>query len=120
MTDDPRSIDEFRYGTSRKYKEELNRFLINRGLTLQVVNGQVCLMRREFVDGFKRPPAQTKKCSEPSCRSSYKIDWHDMVEAHKQGWFMQRNGASWCPEHVPDWVQEWREAKLKESSDGIS
>ena len=24
------------------------------------------------------------------------------------GWFVQKDGTSWCPDHVPDWVEEWR------------
>jgi NTP pyrophosphatase (non-canonical NTP hydrolase) len=32
--------------------------------------------------------------------------------AQTAGWFMQRNGDHWCPEHVPDWVEGWREREL--------
>lgn len=39
--------------------------------------------------------------------------WDDQ-RAQNLGWFMQRNGDVWCPNHVPDWVSAWR-AKKNES-----
>ncbi|WP_157533939.1 MULTISPECIES: hypothetical protein [Microbacterium] len=26
----------------------------------------------------------------------------------KSDWFFQRNGAAFCPDHLPEWVPEWR------------
>lgn len=29
----------------------------------------------------------------------------------KSGWFFQRDGTQYCPEHTPEWVAEWRARK---------
>jgi hypothetical protein len=39
---------------------------------------------------------------------------HGTIDAHQRGWFLQRNGDAWCPDHIPDWVVEWRSKKSKE------
>jgi hypothetical protein len=31
------------------------------------------------------------------------------VRAHDAGWFEMRDGRAWCPRHVPEWVQGWRQ-----------
>ncbi len=33
--------------------------------------------------------------------------WANM-RAHQEGWFTLKTGDSFCPAHVPAWVQEWR------------
>ena len=31
-----------------------------------------------------------------------------VMKAGREGWFFQRDGTAYCPEHVPDWVEGWR------------
>lgn len=50
-------------------------------------------------------------CAEPGCTAAHKSDRWNNSKAQKLGWFMQRNGDSWCPDHVPEWVAQWREEK---------
>lgn len=52
-------------------------------------------------------------CKEPQCENDYFPDRWGKIEARNKGWFLQRNGAAWCPEHIPDWVEEWRKSKEK-------
>lgn len=33
----------------------------------------------------------------------------DVIKAGEAGWFFQRDGTAWCPNHVPEWVESWRE-----------
>lgn len=47
-------------------------------------------------------------CSAPDCSTSHKSSKWDNRKADKHGWFHQRNGDSWCPEHVPEWLETWR------------
>lgn len=36
--------------------------------------------------------------------------------AHDEGWFEQKDGTNWCPDHTPAWVQAWRARKAAEGS----
>ncbi len=49
-----------------------------------------------------------KQCAEPGCEAAHAEHYHGKVQAQLDGWFMQRNGDAWCPEHNPPWVEEWR------------
>lgn len=51
------------------------------------------------------------QCAELACAASIKPDGWSKTDAHKKGWFFQKNGLIWCPEHNPDWVAEWRASK---------
>ena len=53
------------------------------------------------------------KCHQPDCSRSFqrKSKW-DNIRAVDQGWFLQKSGENWGPEHTPEWVEEWREDKL--------
>lgn len=55
------------------------------------------------------------KCAHPGCPKVFR-DRHqwDQNEAQKAGWFFQKNGDRWCPEHNPPWVVEWRLKKAME------
>jgi len=33
--------------------------------------------------------------------------WRDYTK-RGGGWFEQKNGDTWCPKHIPEWVAEWR------------
>lgn len=48
------------------------------------------------------------KCAQPGCAASAKDDRWAKIKAHDAGWFEQKDGTAWCPEHVPDWVARWR------------
>ena len=51
------------------------------------------------------------RCAYPGCTNGYKTHrWND-IKAHDAGWFQQKDGRSWCPEHIPDWVVQWRSNK---------
>jgi hypothetical protein len=54
---------------------------------------------------------QPHKCAKEECTKTYMDHHWGTKEAQREGWFMQRNGDSWCPDHVPDWVEAWREKK---------
>lgn len=58
----------------------------------------------------------TVTCAQQGCATSYhnKSGW-DSIRAQSKGWFEQKNGKSWCPEHVPDWVPAWREQQAREA-----
>jgi hypothetical protein len=45
-------------------------------------------------------------CSADGCDATVPDHYWGKVKA--AGWFFQRNGDAWCPEHVPEWVAEWR------------
>lgn len=52
--------------------------------------------------------APDKKCSRPECSRTFRDHRWGAIQAQNDGWFLQTNGDAWCPEHVPDWVPEWR------------
>lgn len=54
-----------------------------------------------------------KTCSHPDCNQEFKDHAWGHIHAHNQGWFEQKNGDVWCPNHIPDWVAKWRAKKLK-------
>jgi hypothetical protein len=47
-------------------------------------------------------------CSDPTCDESHKDHRWGKIKAGSSGWFMSKDGSSWCPKHIPDWVKEWR------------
>lgn len=52
-------------------------------------------------------------CRKTNCQNDYFPDKWGKMEATRKGWFIHRNGSAWCPDHIPDWVVEWREKKAK-------
>lgn len=44
-------------------------------------------------------------------RSGRASKW-DAIRAAESGWFEQKDGTLYCPEHVPDWVEPWRASRL--------
>lgn len=56
----------------------------------------------------KNPDTTYKTCAADGCDSNYPDHKWGATKAHEDGWFLQRNGDSWCPKHVPDWVAGWR------------
>jgi len=57
------------------------------------------------------PDGYTVRCSEPGCLHNVSNHYWGKVAANDAGWFFQRTGEAWCPEHVPEWVEEWRARK---------
>lgn len=49
-----------------------------------------------------------KSCSKEGCDKKYKDHSWGKIKAGGKGWFFQKDGTAYCPEHVPDWVEEWR------------
>jgi len=45
------------------------------------------------------------RCSNPDCEETIPSNKFSHI---KSGWFFQKNGDSWCPEHIPDWYEEWK------------
>lgn len=56
----------------------------------------------------RSPHVPDKKCAQEGCGRTFRDHQWGATQAHKEGWFHQQNGDSWCPEHNPDWVKEWR------------
>jgi hypothetical protein len=57
---------------------------------------------------FEGHEVKPKGCSEPGCTASYVPHKWGSINAYKAGWFLQKNGKDWCPDHIPEWVDEWR------------
>ena len=55
-----------------------------------------------------------KGCSQDGCTATYKDHEWGHKKAQREGWFLQLNGDSWCPDHNPPWVKEWRNKKRRE------
>ena len=49
-----------------------------------------------------------QKCKHEGCNNKTKTDRWNKVRAAERGWFFQKDGSIWCPDHVPDWVASWR------------
>jgi hypothetical protein len=62
------------------------------------------------VTGYQTKP---KKCAAPKCAATYIPHNWGTRKAQREGWFMQKNGDSWCPKHVPEWVEAWRASRDK-------
>jgi len=48
------------------------------------------------------------KCCVPGCTNETVANkWADIQSA----WFFMKDGSAYCPEHIPDWVADWRRNK---------
>ena len=47
-------------------------------------------------------------CAQPRCTQTVGGSKWDRIRASKAGWFFGLDGNAYCPEHVPNWVAEWR------------
>jgi hypothetical protein len=54
-------------------------------------------------------------CADPLCPNEFKAHYWGSVKAHGAGWFIQKDGTAWCPDHTPEWVAAWRARKEKTS-----
>ena len=49
-------------------------------------------------------------CSHRGCKNKHKNNkWANIKAISEKGWTHQKNGDVWCPEHLPEWVEAWRE-----------
>jgi len=55
---------------------------------------------------MKEPDHQHVRCDHPGCEA--KIKNHAWGKIRAEGWFFQRNGKAYCPDHLPEWVDKWR------------
>lgn len=61
-------------------------------------------MTRETYEGV-----QPLACAHEGCEAGgFKDHSRGRIRAHDAGWFIQKNGDAWCPEHTPEWVEAWR------------
>ena len=49
-------------------------------------------------------------CEHDECDASYHTHKWDAIK-EGENWFQQKDGTAWCPQHIPDWVAEWRKRK---------
>ena len=57
-------------------------------------------------DGHSDKAYALIKCT--CCNATAKNNYWSKMRASKQGWFFRRNGACYCPDHLPEWLEEWR------------
>lgn len=54
------------------------------------------------------------KC-ETCPRTTRSTKWRD-IRAHDAGWFFTKDGKVYCPDHVPAWVEQWRETQTQKGN----
>lgn len=59
-----------------------------------------------YVDGKLKRYTQ---CDAEGCKARVRDHAWGVIKA--DGWFFQKNGDSWCPDHIPDWYWEWKGVK---------
>jgi hypothetical protein len=52
-------------------------------------------------------------CAAEGCPLSFPTHRWGKTRAHDEGWFEQKDGTAWCPDHVPEWVEGWREGRTE-------
>jgi hypothetical protein len=50
-------------------------------------------------------------CAAADCSATHPDHAWGKIHAHGAGWFTQKNGTAWCPDHVPEWVTSWRQKR---------
>lgn len=63
------------------------------------------------------PHIMDKECAHPGCPAAFRDHAWGATKAHKDGWFHGKDGNSFCPEHVPEWVEAWRARRKKLTSE---
>jgi hypothetical protein len=46
-------------------------------------------------------------CSHDGCSNGTKVNRWAKIRAQDEGWYFQRNGSLWCPEHRPSFAPAW-------------
>lgn len=49
------------------------------------------------------------RCSVPDCKET--LPNHAWGKIKADGWFFQKDGTNYCPNHIPNWVRAWRKRK---------
>lgn len=61
------------------------------------------------MSGFENPhEVGMSKCSHEGCENEFKAHAWGAIKASSKGWFLQKNGDKWCPDHTPEWLAAWR------------
>ena len=56
-----------------------------------------------------------RKCAEKNCGNFYKDHRWGHIKAHDEGWFFSKTSKkAWCPDHIPNWVKQYRENKKQD------
>ncbi len=53
----------------------------------------------------------TATCAEENCEKTVKQSYWNNIDSQNKGWFFQKNGLAWCPDHTPEWVEAWRKKR---------
>jgi hypothetical protein len=57
----------------------------------------------------RNPNVADVHCAEPGCGRTFRDHRWGAIRASADGWFSsEQEGKSWCPDHVPAWVSDWR------------
>lgn len=82
-----------------------------KGIGQQTVDALLAWVPRADITHVSDPGHKTaeKTCAQNGCDESYQEHRWGAIKAHDAGWFTQKDGTAWCPQHVPDWVPAWRE-----------
>lgn len=51
---------------------------------------------------------ESKPCNVTECPRTYVPHRWGAIKAHADGWFIQKDGTAWCPDHPPAWLKAWR------------
>lgn len=52
-------------------------------------------------------------CEEETCETFIKDHAWGKIKA--EGWFIKKDNTVWCPEHIPEWVADWRKRRDREA-----
>lgn len=82
-------------------------------LIMAFLNGNVAEVWEDVErDGSMSSDTGSTTCAHEGCEES--IPNHKWARIKSGGWFEQLNGDVWCPNHIPEWVDEWRKKKAKQ------
>lgn len=51
------------------------------------------------------------KCADEECTKEIKDHKWAKIRAQDDGWFLKKGGEVYCPAHIPEWVDAWRDRK---------
>ena len=60
----------------------------------------------------------TRECKEETCPRGYTDTAIGKAAAVREGWYIGRNNHAYCPNHVPEWVEQWRKRLKTVNLDG--
>lgn len=50
---------------------------------------------------------QYRHCAESGCEEKFFGNRGAMMKAHYSGWYLQKSGKVWCPDHRPAWAPKF-------------